>query len=143
MNKILLAASAAAAFSWAMARRPPQTPAREKNAMQWQGTYCPLRDPEQRIVETAKDWDRLWSDIGLTPPQADLSRYFAAAVFLGVKPTGGYVVLFEDPVEEKSDVRIGWRVKLPKGFVTEALTRPYAVRLYPKSSKIPRLVPLP
>ncbi|MBI4679549.1 MAG: protease complex subunit PrcB family protein [Elusimicrobia bacterium] len=101
--------------------------------MEWKGQYCSQAEPSTRVATTAAQWAALWSDIGREAPQADLGTHFAAAVFLGQRNTGGYGVRFMEPVAEGKTLKIRYETLTPKGFVTQAFTQPYAVRLFPKT----------
>lgn len=97
--------------------------------MEWKGAFCTVREPEVLVVKTRPDWEGLWKRLGKAAPEADLDKNFAVAVFLGTRNTGGYGVVFEPP----SGPVVRYLVKKPAGMVIQALTQPYAVRLFPKA----------
>lgn len=102
--------------------------------MEWNGPFSSVSDPEVRIVKTEAEWERLWKDIGAPEaPVADLQVHLAVAVFLGQRNTGGYTVKLLDPVTEAGRVLIYYRESAPRGITFQALTYPYAVRLYRKT----------
>jgi hypothetical protein len=106
-------------------------PKKEKTPMEWKGSFCAVTEPAQVVVKTQEEWDGLWKKI--TPdkpaPAADFTKVFGVAVFLGTKPTGGYGVSWQAAKNE-----ITYSLKKPDGMVIQALTQPYAVKLFPKSA---------
>jgi len=103
-------------------------PKKEKNPMEWTGSFSPFENPEHVVVKTDAEWSALWKKIGKPAPAADFKRYFAVAVFMGTKPTGGYSLVWEP-----APGVIRYRVKKPSGMAIEALTQPYAIKLFEKS----------
>lgn len=135
MNKALLLTGALLAGCGPSAPQAKQAPAAkvlEEAPMRWQGQFCEVGEPKTRWVDNAEGWEMTWKMIGAPPPPVDLEKYFAVAVFLGEKNTGGYGVEFLEPAE---DAAAGtWTVRYketqPAGFAIQALTRPYAVKLF-------------
>ena len=101
--------------------------AKEKRDMEWKGAFSPVTEPAHMVAKTQEEWEALWKRIDKPAPAADLKKFFAVAVFLGTEPTGGYGVSFE---AKKNTVR--YTIKKPEGMAIQALTQPYAVRLFPK-----------
>jgi len=102
----------------------------------WRGAQSGVSKPDIRVVKEEKAWAALWKEeFNTEAPKVDFSRYFAVAVFLGLRNTGGYGVEFLTPVAEKGKVRIAYRVKSPGtgSFVIQAFTQPYAIQLYRKT----------
>lgn len=120
MAKLLLALSVLAGAAGA----------KGKPIMHWNGSSGPAKAPEHRLVETQAEWDKLWKELGKPAPAADFKTHFAAAVFLGEKPTGGWGVRWSEPAPEGDKLVVRYAVKKPEGFVTQAFTRPWAVRLF-------------
>ncbi|MDE2313885.1 MAG: protease complex subunit PrcB family protein [Elusimicrobia bacterium] len=143
MNKTAAALSFAALpvlYSCAAWRGRPRLSAQPLAATaRWQGSFCPVAKPEEELVTNAGAWSALWRKIGQPAPHADMSRNFAAAVFLGTRPTGGYGIVFLPPSVEQGALVISYSVKKPLGMTFEALTQPYAVELYPKTELPVRL----
>ncbi len=104
--------------------------------MEWRGSNCGESGAKAELATTRAQWDDLWRRIGQPPPKADLRRHVALAVFLGTRPTGGWSVEFLDPAPDGAHIVLRYRAKGPGpgDFVTQALTQPWAVRLYPKSA---------
>lgn len=105
--------------------------------MKWKGAFCQVSSASYRIVHSNEEWRRLWEEIGKPAPAADLKRNFAVAVFAGTYNTGGYNVYFDKPLETSSRFTARYGITKPpkNGMVIQALTQPFAVRLYPRTEK--------
>ena len=103
--------------------------------MIWAGSFCPVDKPSHRVVETPEAWTALWKELGKPAPEVDLEKHFAIAVFLGTRPTGGYGVSFDEPVDGKKETVVRYSVRPPRGMAIQAITQPYAVRLFPRAGK--------
>jgi len=139
-----LAASLALSAS-AMGRRPQK---KEASKMQpadmaageispslWKGQHSAANQAAAFTAEDEADWSKLWKEyLNQEPPPLDFGKYFAAAVFTGLKPTGGYGVEFLPPVSDGKSVTIPYSIKSPgkSSFVTQAFTTPYAIQVYRK-----------
>lgn len=149
MTRRLLAAAALCILAWearAMGKAPPpeserpaaQVPARrpeEAGVSEWRGQSCGIAAPKAVLVADADAWAELWkSALSGEPPAVDFTKHVAAAVFLGLKNTGGYSVEFLEPETSGGNTVLRWRMKTPgKGsFVIQAFTQPYAIKLFPK-----------
>lgn len=163
MRTTLFATLLAAASAWpdmtqAMARRPrdekkeaPMEDAARLSAVDaspadWRGGFCSAASPSAEVVREAPAWERLWKrSLGRDAPPVDFTRFFAAAVFLGTRNTGGYSVEFVEPTLEDGKVVIGYRVRSPGpgGFSIQAFTQPYSIRLYRRTSLPVELRELP
>jgi hypothetical protein len=127
---LLLAAQSACA----MGRKPPSGKEASMDKMEWRGASCPIALPQTLVVRDAAGWDKLWKDVlNQDAPKVDFTKHLAAAVFLGVRNTGGYSVEFLEPVEDARGMTLRYRVHPPKGMAIQAFTQPYAIRLYPKT----------
>ena len=38
-------------------------PKKEKNPMEWKGSFCAVTEPAQTVAKTQEDWDALWKKI--------------------------------------------------------------------------------
>ncbi|MBI4386237.1 MAG: protease complex subunit PrcB family protein [Elusimicrobia bacterium] len=115
---------------------PAELEALDAAVREWRGSSCAYSEPVARVVADASEWRRLWNDAFSAPaPEVDFSKYFAAAVFLGLRATGGYSVEFLPPAVERDAVVVRHRTRSPSpgSFVIQALTQPYAIRLYRKT----------
>ena len=84
-----------------------------------------------RVVLCTPDKD-LAQYLNRKAPPVDFSKYFAAAVFIGLRQTGGYAVEFLPPESDGKTAKVPYRIKSPGkgGFVTQAFTTAYAIQLY-------------
>ena len=53
-------------------------------------------------------------------------------VYLGEKMTGGYTVVFDEPVAQGDDLLVRYRVPKPSGFTIQAITYPWRARAFPR-----------
>lgn len=156
MRMKTIAAACALALAMGMARKPPEKPKTKEGSMtdvsklaavdvspsSWEGGHCGVGKPSTAVVLTAEDWSRLWKEaFNKEAPETDFEEHFAAGVFLGLRNTGGYSVEFLPPEEKDGAVVIGYRVIRPSssGFVIQAFTQPYGLRLYRRTSLPVRL----
>lgn len=108
--------------SWSADKR------KEKKAMEWKGAFCAIDAPTQIVVKTDEEWQALWKKLDKPAPAADFKKFFAVAVFLGTEPTGGYGVSWQ-----AKGAAVSYKIKKPEGMAIQALTQPYAVKLFPRA----------
>lgn len=118
----------------------PSAPKKETPKMEWKGQYGGMPESGHRLITDRKGWDALWRVLGKDAPALDFAAHNAVAVFLGEKPTGGWTASFEEPREKDGDTLVTYRVNAPKGFVTQAFTQPYVIRVFPKPASGKMLV---
>lgn len=122
----------------AACRPAPKAPDVLKEAvpMEWKGQFCSKEEGDARVVTTQAQWEEVWKAIGQPAPAADLRDHFAVAIFLGLKNTGGYGVAFLDPAidDRAGTLTVKYKVTNPKGMAMQALTKPYAVKVFPKTN---------
>jgi hypothetical protein len=108
------------------------------DALRWSGQYSAVSRPEARAITNRSMWQHLWTDFLRTPPPLDIdfARYVAVCIFLGTRPTGGYGVEFGTPYEEGRKMVIPFRERKPTGFVIQALTRPFAVKVFARKDDL-------
>lgn len=103
--------------------------------MEWTEQFSNVEQADARVCRTPEEWKSLWKRIGAPEaPAADMNAYFAVAVFLGQRNTGGHSVRLLDPEVKNDKQIIRWEERKPTGIVFQAITYPYAVRLYPKTT---------
>ena len=99
------------------------------------GYYCGHNESGNYMINDENDWANLWDIVYSTTtpqpplPEIDFTQYMVIAVFMGIKPTGGYSIeiikiveintIFEIHIEEKSPD--------PDSIVTDALTQPFHI----------------
>lgn len=107
---------------------------KETAVMEWNGPFSNVSQPRTVVVNDEKAWERLWKELGAPEaPVADLQVHYGVAVFLGERSTGGYGVRLLDPIVRDGKTVVRYRESVPRGIVIQAITYPYAVRLYPKT----------
>jgi hypothetical protein len=145
MSRSLLALLACLPFvAHAMGRKPAPEPdtapqKTQEPAMsapsqtEWSGQHAGYAAPKDLIIADAETWARVWKEgMGRPAPAVDFSRYFAAAVFVGAQPTGGYSATLHPLKTEGDRLVVEYSIAKPgKGaFVIQAFTQPFAIRLY-------------
>lgn len=115
--------------------------AKEKyEALEWAGEYCSKEGPSELIVESIAQLGNLWESLSSNGPlpKIDFNKYVIAAVFLGVRPTGGYDVKFGKPYQEEGKIIIPYEeIKPTLGqFATQAFTQPYRMKVLQKNGEI-------
>jgi hypothetical protein len=100
---------------------------------EWKGQFSGVLQGGQRVIESAAQWQALWSDIGQPAPAGpDFDSIFAVAVFLGRRNTGGYGVGWLDPASSGPAGVIRYKEIKPQGVASQILTQPYAVKIFPR-----------
>ena len=102
----------------------------------WSGQFSGVWEQKAFLVLHESEWKDLWiKDLRKSPPEVALSEYFAAVVFVGNVPTGGYKVQFSEPETKDGKTYVVYRIVKPgKGnFVIQSFTQPYFIRLYKRS----------
>ena len=84
------------------------------------------------VVDDAAGWSSVWAELGKPAPALDFTKYCAVAVFVGERPTGGYGVAYESPVAKGDDLVVRYRITKPTGFSTQAFTRSWSVKAFPR-----------
>lgn len=142
MNRRLIFVVLMAAAALGMARKPPQggtmpdaaeLKVSEPAPSSWRGGQCGMSKPAVRTISSDVDWSALWREaFRQEAPQVDFGKYFAVAVFLGARPTGGFSVEFPPPLRDEGVIVIPYRVLAPgkSSFVIQAFTSPYGIQLY-------------
>jgi len=126
-----LALALAAAATAACAHARPTAEVNVIQVQEWKGARDGPAEPGTAVGTDAASWNRLWRSVGKPPPEMDLSKYVGVAVYAGTRPTGGWHVVFA-AAERGDDLVVRWKVVRPTGFVTQALTAPWAVQAFPK-----------
>lgn len=107
----------------------------------WKGPFCAVSVPSHRIARTTDEWKDIWMKIGETPPGLpDFKDYFAVAVFLGMRNTGGYGVKWLEPEASGSVLTISYQEIKPRGLSMQVITQPYAVKLFSKASPETKII---
>jgi len=107
-------------------------------AMEWEGQYSSQQEPFAQIVTSewgsrnSLGWRDLWKKVSTSSKASaiDFDKYVVACVFLGRRPTGGYWVEFGKPYIKDNRMMIPYREHKPTGFVTQALSYPYRIKVF-------------
>jgi len=109
-------------------------------AMEWEGQYS---NQEQSLVQIVTNergsrnslgWKDLWKKVSPSEaPDIDFDKYVIACVFLGRRPTGGYSIEFGKPYIKDNRMVVPYREHKPTGFVTQALSYPYRMKVFERS----------
>jgi len=107
------------------------------------GSYGGVSDRRFVVVKDEIEWKELWGEINgnvlpLPPlPEIDFSRQVLAAVFQGLKRSGGYSISVEAIIETGDRVTVSVREQEPgpQNLVTMALSSPWEVVAFPLPQK--------
>lgn len=100
---------------------------------EWGGQHCPQQRPTLAVIKNQKTWEEVfaWAFNGSKAPQVDFRTHVVAAVFMGLKMTGGYRVEFKEPYVQEGKLIIPFKEHVPEGIVTQALTTPCRFKAIP------------
>ena len=103
----------------------------------WSGEFGGTQETATRTIMEKGDWLSTWKSVSKEPaPEIDFSRYEIVAVFLGVRPTGGYLPEIAEITRTESAIVVRYREKAPAPGRTppEGQTSPFALRAIPRSA---------
>jgi hypothetical protein len=103
------------------------------------GSYGGVTDRRFVLVKEMNEWKELWAEINgnVLPlpalPEIDFSKQALAAVFQGLKRSGGYSISVEAIIETGDRVTVSVREQEPgpQNLVTMALSSPWEVVAFP------------
>ena len=112
-------------------RGAPQPQIKEAAMTEWKGQFSGALQGAQRVIRSEPEWQAAWAEIGQAAPAApDFKSRFAVAVFLGQRSTGGYRVQWLEPDSSGPATVVRYREMKPQGMAMQALTQPYAVKVF-------------
>jgi len=98
---------------------------------EWKGQDSGVGEGSHLVIRSQPQWQALWARIGQAAPSApDFQSSFAVAVFLGQRSTGGYRVQWLEPEAAGPATVVRYRELKPRGFAIQALTKPFAVKVF-------------
>ena len=119
----------------------PTTPAPAMKTID-KGDHSNMDDAAQVVAKAAPEWQQLWQKH--TPdrprPAVDFSKEMVVGVFLGSRPTAGYVLEIVSAAQDNGSLVVKYRESVPpRGAMTaQVLTSPYhivAVPFFPGAVK--------
>ena len=96
---------------------------------EWKGQSGP-GEPGSLVASDQDAWERAWRQVDKNAPKLDFAKFVGVMVFVGEKPTGGYAVVFDEPVASGDDVVVRYHVPKPSGFTTQSFTRSWTARVF-------------
>ena len=103
-----------------------------------QGTSSQIDEPRKVVLRSADEWRAFWKGHSSAPlPQVDFSRSIVAGVFLGMRPTAGYVVSIV-AVKRTADGAVVEYLEgkpEPNRMVAQVLTSPFHLVAIPRDVK--------
>jgi len=112
------------------------------------GEHSNMDDAAQVVAKTPEEWQQLWQKH--TPdrqrPPVDFAKEMVVGVFLGSRPTAGYVLEIVSATQDSGTLLVRYRESAPpRGAMTaQVLTSPYhlvAVPFFPGSVKFEKASP--
>jgi hypothetical protein len=132
MNFLISAAAGALTLLATAALAGDPTAVMEKS-----GSYDGPKQAAAMVARNEEEFARMAKVFGRKrlPPKPNFEKHLVAAVSMGQKPTGGYSVTILDTEDREGILYIRYRERTPKPgeHVTQALTSPYDVKLFPAS----------
>jgi len=110
------------------------------------GDHSNMDDAAQLVAKTAQEWQQLWKKH--TPdrprPAVDFSKEMVVGVFLGSRPTAGYILEIVSAAQDNGSLVVKYRESIPpRGTMTaQVLTSPYhivAVPFFPGGVKFEKV----
>jgi len=110
------------------------------------GDHSNMDDAAQLVAKTAQEWQQLWQKH--TPdrprPAVDFSKEMVVGVFLGSRPTAGYILEIVSAAQDNGSLVVKYRESIPpRGTMTaQVLTSPYhivAVPFFPGGVKFEKV----
>jgi protease stability complex PrcB-like protein len=94
------------------------------------GEHSNMDDAAQVVAKTAQEWQRLWQKHAPDRPRpaaVDFSKEMVLGVFLGSRPTAGYMVEIASATQSNGTLVVRYRESAPpRGAITaQVLTSPY------------------
>jgi PrcB C-terminal len=133
---ILLALTLAAA----LVQPPPATTAAQPTTAPSmktidKGEHSNMDDAAQVVAKTQQEWQQLWQKHAADRPlpAVDFSKEMAVGIFLGSRPTGGYILEIASATQEGGTLVVKYRESIPqRGTMTaQVLTSPYHLVVVP------------
>jgi len=105
---------------------------------QWHGQYGGSPTLTTEVLRTTEQWNGFWKQVERDAPRPfDPLKEMAVAIFIGQRPTGGYVPIILSAGVDKEGFVVVYDEGAPgpDKFVTQALTTPWVVAVVPLSDR--------
>jgi hypothetical protein len=105
----------------------------------FQGFQCNATEPQTLLIHDKIAWAKLWADhfgADAAAPPVDFGKQMAVAIFMGKKPTGGYLVWIPSVLQVDAHLLVNDRTRAPQPgeVVSLAATSPYYIAIIPVST---------
>ena len=102
---------------------------------EWRGAMGGGPNQSTELARETADWNILWSRLRQPTPAPLPAGAMAVGITLGTRPTGGFGIRVDSARPENGVFVVTWSevAPAPGTFVTQALTDPYLVRLFPRT----------
>jgi len=99
----------------------------------WSGAHSGVGELSGRVVRSAEEWTAFWQSLRSDAPPVsfDGKSVMAVALFTGTKRTGGFSVEITEVTESAEALAVEYKINVPSGIVTQALTTPYVIQIVP------------
>lgn len=113
-----------------------------------QGSFSFEKEKKEVIIDNSDDLKKLWEEI-YSPqsipenlPHVDFQKDIVIALFLGQRPTAGYVPEIVNVIDGSSEVIVVLREKSPPpdSLQAQVVTQPYAVYTLPRRLQEKRII---
>jgi hypothetical protein len=110
-----------------------------RRGVEYRGSFSTVRKAQEVVIRDPAAWERWWRllDREWIVPKIDFNSQMVAGIFVGEKPSRGYVVDF-GPIRETNDaIVIPYKITQPTQEQAEAAvtTNPYRLLVLPRSDK--------
>lgn len=94
-----------------------------------EGIYAPIPEKAYFVINNEQDYLEFFNKTGMVLKERDFEKYTYIAIFMGEKPTGGYIITVREIVLEggKAKVHVEFNEPSETCFVTQQITRPFLV----------------
>lgn len=110
--------------------------------LEWSGTFDGPQEVTRMVARTPAELRSMIGIfgrdmVGTVIPDSgfDFSAYMLVAISMGQKPTGGYWVKINDVIRRDDVLSVRYREHIPgqNEYVTQALTAPFHIKVFPRS----------
>ncbi|AIY89481.1 protease complex subunit PrcB family protein [Geoglobus acetivorans] len=94
-----------------------------------EGIYAPFPEKAYFVIRNDTEYLEFWNKTGMIIKNPDFEKYSYLALFMGERPTGGYMIAVKEIVKEGDKVKVYIELAEPSEtcFVTQEITRPFLI----------------